>query len=133
MNNDSQNQNKSQANVELPSAFGGRRFQQIDLQDTRTNPTSDFSRYLVNQLVVPGRVVDIFADMLIWISASSFLASGSKLLIKLPGVSVIAAIVSALAVFLSIYVYNIATTSKVRWSLVYRWFLIVIGVLLGVR
>jgi|GEM_PF-3293230 len=133
MKDDQQIPNKPQVNVELPSAFGGRRLQQLNIQGSRNHPTADFNWYLLNQLGVPARVPDVIADMLLWIAASSFVGSVGKQLIQLPGVTAIAAVILAIAVVLSVYILKIATVPQVRWSLVYRWFLIFTGVSLGVR
>ncbi len=133
MNDDQQIPNKSQVNVELPSGFGGRRLQQFDIQGSRTHPVDDFNWYVLNQLGIPARVPDVMADMLLWIAASSFVGSVGKQLIRLPGVAAIAGMILAIAVVLSIYILKIATLPQIRWSLVYRWFLIFTGISLGVR
>ena len=133
MNDEQKLPNQPRVNVDLPRAFGGRRIQQLDIQGSRTHPTADFNWYILNQLGVPSRFPDVIADILLWIAASSFLASVSKQLIQFPGVLAILAVISAIAVVLSIYILKIATVPKVRWSLVYRWFLIFLGLSLGVR
>ncbi|MBR8832553.1 MAG: hypothetical protein DSM106950_00535 [Stigonema ocellatum SAG 48.90 = DSM 106950] len=133
MNDNQEVPNKPQINFELPTQFGGKRVQQLDIQGDRTHPIADFNWYILNQLGVPSRFSDVIADILLWVAASSFLASVSKQLIQFAGVSVIIAVISVLALALSIYILKIATVPKVRWSLVYRWFLIFLGVCLGVR
>lgn len=133
MNDDKQVPNKPQVNVELPTEFGGRRIQQLNIQGSRTHPNAEFNWYLLNQLGIPARVPDVLADMLLWLAASSFLASVGKQLIQLPGVPVIVVAISGIVIFLSVYILKIAPEPKVRWSLTYRWFLILIGISLGVR
>jgi hypothetical protein len=133
MNEEQQTPNKQQVNVELPSAFGGKRIQQLDIQGSRTSPIADFNWYLLNQLGIPARVPDVLADMLLWLAACTFIGSVGKQLIQLPLVPAIASIVLAIAVVLCVYILKIATTPSIRWSLVYRWFLVCLGVYLGVR
>ncbi len=132
MNDEQKLPNQPRVNVDLPSPFGGKRIEQLDIQGSRTHPTADFNWY-INQLGVPARIPDLIADMLLWIAASSFLASVGKQLIQFPGVLAIVAAILAIAVFLSIYILKIATVPKVGWFLGYRWFLIFLGVFLGVR
>ncbi|MER3587451.1 MAG: hypothetical protein C4322_03010, partial [Mastigocladus sp. ERB_26_1] len=61
------------------------------------------------------------------------IGSVGKLLIHLPGVIAIIGVVLIILFFLSIYVLNTASQASIRWSLVYRWILIFIGIGLGVR
>ncbi len=133
MKDDRQIPNKPRVNIELPTEFGGRKIQQLDIQGNRTLANEDFNWYLLNQLAVPSRVVDIMADILLWLATCSFLASISKHCIKLAAVWGTVTVISAIAVFLSFYILKIAPLPKVRLSLAYRWFLIFIGVYLGVR
>ncbi|MER3491066.1 MAG: hypothetical protein C4323_01285 [Mastigocladus sp. ERB_26_2] len=134
-NNDKQlpNANKPQVNVELPTEFGGRKIQQLDIQGHTTHPHADFHWHLLNQIGVPARVPDVLADLILWLAASTFIGSVGKLLIHLPGVIAIIGVVLIILFFLSIYVLNTASQASIRWSLVYRWILIFIGIGLGVR
>ncbi len=133
MNDEQQGNNKQQINIDLPSAFGGRRIQQLDIQDRRTHPAAEFNWYILNQLGVPARISDVLTDILLWLAASTFVGSVGKSLIQLPGVPMIVSVIWVIAVIFSVYILKIDTVSKVRWSLVYRWFLICLGISLGVR
>lgn len=133
MKDDKQVPNQPRVNIELPTEFGGKKIEQLDIKGNRTHPNEDFKWYLLNQIVVPSRVPYIMADILLWLATCSFLASISKHWIKLTPIAVTVAITVGIAVFLSFYILKIAPSPKVRLSLAYRWFLIFLGVSLGVR
>ncbi|MCX7592371.1 MAG: hypothetical protein N2235_01175 [Fischerella sp.] len=133
MGDDKQVPKKQQVNVELPTQFGGRQIQQLDIQDSKAHPHADFNWYLLNQIGVPARIPDVLADLVLWLAASTFLGSVGKQFIQFPGVLAIIAIVLVILLFLSIYVLKTASQPSIRWSLLYRWVLLFIGVCLGGR
>lgn len=118
-----------QFQVVLADKLGGQKTEQIKIDSNRLSPVAEERAHWLDSLAIPARTSDICVQSLCWISGAGFACS---ILRSLPPiVELLVPLLAMLLVAIAISCYAWSRFKDLRPFLLYRGFLVAIGIVMG--